>query len=83
MVQQSWLNQLGTIATVQNFKKKKRKKKKRQSGSTKWHCRCTAQKHCTRIHAFIYKKKEHKSMIEKIYIYIYIEQTKSTVVFTH
>ena len=31
---------LGTVATVQNLKKKKR-----QSGSTKWHCRCTVQKH--------------------------------------
>ena len=27
--------------------------------------RCTVQKHCTRIRAFIYKKKEYKSMIEK------------------
>ena len=42
-----------------------KKKKKKKSGSTKWHCRCTVQKHCTRIRAFIYKKKEHKSMIEK------------------
>ena len=41
------------------------KKKNRQSGSTKWHCKCTTQKHCTRIRNFIYKKKEHKSMIGK------------------
>ena len=27
MAQQSWLNQLGIVATVQNLKKKKRKKK--------------------------------------------------------
>ena len=26
---------------------------------------CTVQKHYMRIHAFIYKKKEHKSMTEK------------------
>ena len=32
-----------------------------------------------RIHAYIYKKKEHKSMIEKKNI----EQIKSTVVFTN
>ena len=30
--------QIGTVATVQNLKKKK-------SGSPKWHCRCTVQKH--------------------------------------
>ena len=49
---------------------KLKKKKKRQCGLTKWHCRCTAQKHCMRIRAFIYKKKEHKSMIEKKKKYI-------------
>ena len=27
--------------------------------------RCTMQKHCMHIRAFIYKKKEYKSMIEK------------------
>ena len=47
------------------YSKLKKKKKKRQSGSTKWHCRCTMQKHCMHIRAFIYKKKEYKSMIEK------------------
>ena len=31
---------LGIVATIQNLKKKKR-----QSGSTKWHCKCTTQKH--------------------------------------
>ena len=36
-----------------------------------------------RIHAFIYKKKEHKSMIEKKKKKVHIEQTKNTVVFTH
>ena len=51
---------LGIVATVQ-----KKRKKRRQSGLTKWHCRCIAQKHCMRICAFIYKKKEHKSKIEK------------------
>ena len=45
-------------------------KLKKKSGSTKWHCRCTAQKHCTRIRTFIYKKKKHKSMIEKKKKYI-------------
>ena len=45
--------------------KKKKKKERRQSGLTKWHCRCIAQKHCMHIRAVIYKKKEHKSMIEK------------------
>ena len=50
---------LGIVATVQ------KKKKKRQSGLTKWHCRCIAQKYCMHIRAVIYKKKEHKSMIEK------------------
>ena len=49
----------GIVTTVQNLKKK------RQSGSPKWHCRCTMQKHCMHIRAFIYKKKEYKSMIEK------------------
>ena len=28
MAQQSWVNQLGTVATVQNLKKKEKKKKK-------------------------------------------------------
>ena len=40
-----------------------------QNGTVDVQCkntRCTAQKHCTCIHAFKYnKKKEHKSMIEK------------------
>ena len=31
---------LGTVATVQNLKKEKKK-----SGSTKWHYKCTVQKH--------------------------------------
>ena len=31
---------------------------------------CIVQKHCTRIRAFIYKKKEYKSMIEKKKKYI-------------
>ena len=26
---------------------------------------CIMQKHCTHIRAFVYKKKQHKSMIEK------------------
>ena len=42
---------------------------------------CTMQKHCTRIHAFIYKKKEYKSMIKKKKIHV--EQTKNTVAYTH
>ena len=37
---------------------------------------CKVQKHCTYIRAFIYKKKEHKSMIEKKKVHT--EQTKST-----
>ena len=42
----------------------------------------TVQKHYTRIRTFKYnKKKEHKSMIEKKKVHI--EQTKSTVAFTH
>ena len=53
----------GIVATVQ-------KKEKRQSGLTKWHCRCIAQKHCMRFCAFIYKKKEHKSKIERKKKYI-------------
>ena len=43
---------------------------------------CKMQKHCTPICAFIYKNKEHKSMIEKKKK-IHIKQTKSTVVFTY
>ena len=40
------------------------------------------QKHCTCIRTFKYnKKKEHKYMIEKKKVHI--EQTKSTVAFTH
>ena len=71
---------LGIVATVQ-----KKKKRRRQSGLTKWHCRCTMQKHCMHIRAFIYKKKEYKSMIEKKMKKkeVHIEQTKSTVAFTH
>ena len=68
MVEQSWLNQLGTIATIQNLKKKKKDKVAQQNGiidAQRKNTRCTVQKHCTRIHAFIYKKKEYKSMIEK------------------
>ena len=42
---------------------------------------CIVQKHCTRIRAFIYKKKEYKSMIEKKKVHI--EQIKRTVAFTH
>ena len=41
----------------------------------------SAQKHCTRIRTFIYKKKEYKSMIEKKKVHI--EQTKSIITFTH
>ena len=37
---------------------------------------CKVQKHFTHIRAFIYKKKEHKSMIEKKKVHT--EQTKST-----
>ena len=40
----------------------------KQNGTIDVQCKntgCTVQKHCTRICAFIYKKKEHKSMIEK------------------
>ena len=54
MAQQSWVNQLGTVATVW------KKKKKRQNGSTKWHCKCTAQKHWI----MIYKKGKKKVQIE-------------------
>ena len=42
---------------------------------------CIVQKHCTRIRAFIYKKKEYKLMIEKkkkVH-----KQTKSIIAFTH
>ena len=54
-------------------KKKKRKKKKKdkvaQQNRTvdvqRKNTRYTVQKHCTCIRTFIYKKKEHKSMIEK------------------
>ena len=60
MAQQSWLNQLGTVATVQNLKKEKRKKeedKVAQQNSIvdvqRKNTRCTVQKHCTRICAFI------------------------------
>ena len=42
---------------------------------------CKVQKHCTHIRAFIYKKKEHKSIIKKKKVHI--EQIKSIVVFTH
>ena len=42
---------------------------------------CTMQKHCMLIRAFIYKKKEYKYMIEKKKIHV--EQTKSTVAYTH
>ena len=56
-----------------SYYSKLEKKKKRQNGLTKWHCRCTAQKHwmysAKTLYAhscfYIYKKKEHKSMIEK------------------
>ena len=49
MAQQSWVNQLGIVATV-------KKKKKRQNGSIKWHCKWTAQKHWI----MIYKKGKKK-----------------------
>ena len=71
MAQQSWLNQLGTVANVKNLKKEKKKKRDKvaqQNGTIGIQCKntgCTVQKHCTRICAFIYKKKEYKSMIEK------------------
>ena len=58
---------LGTVATVQNLKKKK-DKVAQQNGTVnvqRKNIECTVQKYCTRIHTFIYKKKEHKSMIEK------------------
>ena len=60
MAQQSWLNKLGTVATVQNLKKEKRKKeedKVAQQNSIvdvqRKNTRCMVQKHCTCIHAFI------------------------------
>ena len=43
---------------------------------------CTVQKHCTRICAFIYKKKEYKFDDWKKKK-VHIEQTKSTLTFTH
>ena len=57
-----------TVVTVQNLNKIKNKNKK--GASPKLHCRCIAQKHCMRICAFIYKKKEHKSKIERKKKYI-------------
>ena len=41
---------------------------------------CKVQKHCTYIRAFIYKKKEHKSMIEKKKVHT--EQTKKYILVT-
>ena len=55
---------LGIVAMVQ----KKKKKMSQQNGTVNAQCKnteCTLQKYCMRIHTFIYKKKEHKSMIEK------------------
>ena len=55
-----------------------------QNGTIDIQCKntgCTVQKHCTHIRAFIYKKKEHKLMIEKKKVHI--EQTKSIITFTH
>ena len=58
-------------------KLKKKEKEKEKKRKTKWLNKmalqmynaktldCIVQKHCTRIRAFIYKKKEYKSMIEK------------------
>ena len=63
---------LGIVATVQNLKKEKKKKKKdkvaQQNGTVDIQCKntgCIEQKHYTCICAFVYKKKEHKSMIKK------------------
>ena len=56
------------------LKKKKRKRKEKkdkvaqQNGTIdvqRKNTGCIVQKHCTRICAFIYKKKEYESMIEK------------------
>ena len=62
LAQQSWVNQLGTVATVQNLKKKK---KKWQSGSTKWHCRCIAQKHWMYSDIYNRKKKSTNGRLKK------------------
>ena len=68
----SRLNQLGTVVTVKKKKKKKKEKEKdkvaQQNGTIdvqRKNTGCTMQKHYTPIHAFIYKNKKHKSMIEK------------------
>ena len=74
------------MSFAKKFKIKKKKKDKvaQQNGIIdvqRKNTRCTVQKHCTRIRAFIYKKKEYKSMIEKKKVHI--EQTKSIITFTH
>ena len=76
---------LGTVAIVQNFKKKKKKEDKvaQQNGIVdvqRKNIGCKVQKHCTYIRAFIYKKKEHKSMIEKKKVHT--EQTKKYILVT-
>ena len=64
MAQQSWLNQLGIVATIQNFKKKK--KVAHQNGTVD-----VQSKNTVRAFALLYiRKKKHKSMIEKKKKYI-------------
>ena len=49
-------------------KLKKKKKVAQQNDTVDVQCKntgCIVQKHCTCIHAFVYKKKEHKLMIKK------------------
>ena len=64
-------------------KLKKRKKKEdkvaQQNGTVdvqRKNTRCTMQKHCMHIRAFIYKKKEYKSMIEKTKKKLHVNKPK-------
>ena len=64
-------------------KKKKEDKVAQQNGIVdvqRKNIGCKVQKHCTYIRAFIYKKKEHKSMIEKKKVHT--EQTKKYILVT-
>ena len=57
MAQQSWLNKLGTVATVQNLKKEKRKKEEdkvaQQNGTVDVQCKNTV---CIFVLLYIRKK---------------------------
>ena len=80
MAQQSWLNQLGIVATVQNFKKRKRKKEEdkvaQQNGTVDVQSAKTLDVECkntVRAFALLYIRKKSTNLWLKKKKKVYIE----------